>query len=156
GQRQVSTIFTQLSQYRVILEIPPREQQDPDELGRIFVRGAAGAVVPLGALVRFRTQPAPLLVRHQGEMPSVAISFDLAPDVSLDRAIAAITRRTEALWMPPSVATSFQGPAEEFRSALVGEGALVLAALLTVFIVLGMLYESFVHPITILSTLPSA
>ena len=156
GQRIVSTIFTQLNQYRVILEVKPEDQRSPDALSRIFVRGPTGDQVPLSAFARFRVAEAPIAVEHQGQFPAVTVSFDLAPGASLGPAVAAIERALPAVGLPPGIRTTFVGAAQAFRSSLTSEPYLILAALLAVYIVLGVLYESYIHPITILSTLPSA
>jgi multidrug efflux pump len=156
GQRQVSTIFTQANLYRVILEVTRGLQQDPSALQRLYVRGANGVAVPLDALAHFSASRAPLVFGHQGQFRSVTISFNLQPGVALGDAVAAIERARDELGVPNSVRASFQGAALAFTEALRREPALVLAALITVYIVLGVLYESYMHPITILSTLPSA
>jgi multidrug efflux pump len=156
GQRQVSTIFTQLNQYRVVLEVKPEFQQSAEALSHLYVRSASGDLVPLSAFTRFETRTAPLAVSHQGQFPSVTISFDPAPGVSLGEAVAAIQRADAELGLPPSVRADFTGTAQVFRESLASEPLLVLAALITVYIVLGVLYESYIHPVTILSTLPSA
>jgi multidrug efflux pump len=156
GQRQISTIFTQLTQYRVILELPPGEREDARALDELHVRTSGGATVPLASLARFRTRPAPVVVRHQSEMPATTISFDTAEGASLDEAVRAIAEAEREIGLPASVHAELEGTIAEFDNALANEIPLLIAALLAVFIVLGMLYESFVHPITILSTLPSA
>jgi multidrug efflux pump len=156
GQRQVSTIFTQLNLYRVILEVKPGYRQDPAALARMYVRSDSGAPVPLSALVRFENKPAPLVVNHQGQFPAVTISYNVAPGSSLGAAVDAIRRVENEIGLPPSVHVDFAGTARAFGESLASEPALILAALITVYIVLGVLYESYIHPITILSTLPSA
>jgi len=156
GQRHVSTIYTQLSQYRVILEVSPEDRADARVLSRLPIPTASGTPVPLSTVARFRSEPSPLVVRHQGEVPASTIAFDTAPGVSLGAAITAIDRAIATLDLPPTLQGELQGTAAEFQQSLVGQGALVLAALIAVFIVLGVLYESLIHPITILSTLPSA
>jgi multidrug efflux pump len=156
GQRQVSTIFTQLNQYRVVLEVKPEFQRSPDALARLYVRAPNGEPVPLSAFTRFETRLAPLAVSHQGQFPAVTISFDPAPGVSLGAAVDAIHRATADLGMPPRMRADFAGAAQAFRESLQSEPLLILAALVTVYIVLGVLYESYIHPVTILSTLPSA
>ena len=156
GQRIVSTVFTQLNLYRVILEVRPEDQQDPSALERVFVRSLAGAAVPLSSLSRFEEQAAPLLVSHQGQFPAVTISWNPHPGVSLGAAVEAIRAAEATLALPPGTRADFEGTARVFREALASEPALVFAALLTVYVVLGVLYESYIHPITILSTLPSA
>jgi multidrug efflux pump subunit AcrB len=156
GQRQVSTMFTQLNQYRVVLEVKPEFQRHPDDLGAIHVAAASGAQVPLLAFARTRQEPASLSVNHQGQFPAVTLSFNLAPGVSLGQALQAVRRAEQEIGLPASVHASPQGTAQAFVDSLRNEPLLVLAALLAVYIVLGILYESYVHPITILSTLPSA
>jgi multidrug efflux pump len=156
GQRQVSTIFTQLNQYRVILEVKPEFQQDPRALDRIYVRSAAGDPTPLSSFVRMERTTAPLAVSHQGQFPAVTVSFDLAPGASLGTAVEAIAAADAEIGLPPGVRAGFTGTAQAFRESLSSEPILILAALVTVYIVLGVLYESYIHPVTILSTLPSA
>ncbi|HEY8749312.1 MAG TPA: multidrug efflux RND transporter permease subunit [Tepidisphaeraceae bacterium] len=156
GQRQITTMFTQLNQYRVVLEVKPEFQKSPDDLQHIFIRSAEGGSVPLGTFARFEQNNVPLAVNHQGQFPVVTVSFNLAPGVSLGDAVKAIDRTKQSLGMPISIQADFQGTAEAFRASLTNEPLLILAALVTVYIVLGVLYESYIHPITILSTLPSA
>jgi multidrug efflux pump len=156
GQRLVSTIFTQLNQYRVILEVKPEFQQDPEALKNIYVRSSSGDQVPLSAFTSYEQAITPLAVNHQGQFPAVTLSFNLAPDVALGEAVTAINRAQQEIGLPASVFASFQGTAQAFQSSLASEPLLILAALITVYIVLGVLYESYIHPITILSTLPSA
>jgi multidrug efflux pump len=156
GQRQVSTIFTQLNLYRVILEVKPEFQQSPDALAGLYVRSATGDPVPLSAIARHAPSVAPLVVAHQGQFPAVTLSFNLAPGRSLGDAVAAIHAAERELGLPPGVHPDFQGAAKAFRESLQSEPALIVAALLTVYIVLGVLYESYIHPITIISSLPSA
>ncbi len=156
GQRIISTIFTQSNQYRVIMEANPALQRSPASLGQIYLPSAAGGQVPLTAIAKIEVRTAPLLINHLGQFPCNTISFTLPPGGSLGAAVAAV-RATEAqLGLPPSVITSFQGAASAFEASLSNELFLLLAAVLTVYIVLGVLYESFIHPVTILSTLPSA
>jgi multidrug efflux pump len=156
GQRQVSTIFTQLNQYHVVLEVTPQFQRDPHALDDIYIRSNTGGEVPLSAFTRFEPGAAPLAVNHQGQFPAVTISFDLAPGYALGDAVAAIDQARSEIGMPASIEASFQGTAAAFRASLTNEPLLILAALVTVYIVLGVLYESYIHPVTILSTLPSA
>ena len=156
GQRQVSTIFTQLNQYRVVLEVAPRFQQDPDALRTIYVKSASGTQVPLSAFTRLETGHAPLAVNHQGQFPAVTLSFNLAPGVALGHAVDAIRAAERQIGLPASIRASFQGTAQAFQASLANEPLLILAAIITVYIVLGVLYESYIHPVTILSTLPSA
>ena len=156
GQRQVSTIFTQLNQYHVVMEVKPNFQQSPDALKDIYVRSASGAQVPLSAFTHFAPSTTALAVNHQGQFPAVTLSFNLAPGVALGEAVSAIAAAERELGLPASLRTSFQGTAQAFQAALANEPLLILAALVTVYIVLGVLYESYIHPLTILSTLPSA
>ncbi|AKQ64009.1 Cobalt-zinc-cadmium resistance protein CzcA [Myxococcus hansupus] len=156
GQRQVSTLFTQLNQYRVILEVKPELQREPSTLELLYVRPQAGGAVPLSAVVRSDIQPAALTVNHQDQFPAVTLSFDTAPGVSLGQAVKAIREVEQQQGLPPSIRADFQGTAQSFQQALASEPLLILAALITVYIVLGVLYESYIHPVTILSTLPSA
>ena len=156
GQRQVSTIFTQLNQYHVVLEVAPRFQQDPDALKAIYVKSATGAQVPLSAFAHFEPALAPLAVSHQGQFPAVTLSFNLAPGFSLGEAVDAIRAAERQIALPTSIKATFQGTAQAFQDSLANQPLLILAALIAVYIVLGVLYESYIHPITILSTLPSA
>jgi len=156
GQRQVSTIYTQLNQYRVILEVAPGFQQDPESLKFLYVKSPSGAQVPLSAFVSVTPGTAPLAINHQGQFPSVTMSFNLAPGVALGHAVDAIRAAEEQIGLPLSIRASFQGTAQAFQASLANEPLLILAAIVTVYIVLGVLYESYIHPITILSTLPSA
>jgi multidrug efflux pump len=156
GQRQISTIFTQLNQYRVVLEVKPEFQQHPDNLQAIYIRGEAGGQVPLSTIARATLSAGPLLISHQGQFPVTTLSFNLAPGVSLGEAVKAIEDTTRSLGLPAGIKGTFQGTAQAFQAALVHEPVLILAALATVYIVLGILYESYIHPVTILSTLPSA
>jgi multidrug efflux pump len=156
GQRLVSTIFTQLNQYRVVLEVKPDFQQNPDKLQAIYMRGAGGEQVPLSAVTHMSRSTGPLVIGHQGQFPSTTLSFNLAPGGSLGEAVQAINGAAKQIGMPASIRGSFQGTAQAFQTSLVNEPLLILAALVTVYIVLGVLYESYIHPITIISTLPSA
>jgi multidrug efflux pump len=156
GQRQISTLFTQLNQYHVILEALPDFQRNPAMLNKIYVTSAAGMAVPLSAFTHFESGTSPLAVNHQGQFPCVTISFNLAPGAALGEATRAIQQVQEELGMPASVQASFQGTAQSFLASLKNEPLLILAAIVTIYIVLGVLYESYIHPITILSTLPSA
>ena len=156
GQRQVSTIFTQLNQYRVILEMQPDEAQQPTALDRLYVRAQTGEQIPLSAFAHATRTLAPLAINHQGQFPAVTISFNLAQGASLGDAVDAINAAGAELGLPPGLRPGFAGTAQAFRESLASEPALILAALLTVYIVLGVLYESYIHPVTILSTLPSA
>jgi multidrug efflux pump len=156
GQRQVSIIFTQLNLYRVILEVDPDQARSAGALDRIFVRPASGAPVPLSTFVHDATTTAPLAVNHQGQFPAVTISFNLADGESLGDAVTAIQAAEARIGLPPSVHAGFVGTAQAFNQSLASEPLLILAAIITVYIVLGVLYESYIHPITIISTLPSA
>jgi multidrug efflux pump len=189
GQRQVSTIYAQSNQYRVILEALPRYQEDPNSLGKLYLSGNsngsatnttanngsntginAGSAnttvipntgnvspqVPLSAIATFTRTTAPLMIAHQEQFPSVTISFNLAPGEALSDAVAAVTAAERTIGMPASVTGSYSGDAAEYARSLAGEPWLILAAVVTIYIILGVLYESFIHPITILSTLPSA
>jgi multidrug efflux pump len=156
GQRQISTLFTQLNQYHLVMEAMPSFQKNPAKLNDIYVQSAYGGAVPLSAFSHFETKSAPLSINHQGQFPCVTISFNLAPGASLGAATEAIEKARKELNMPASVLAAFQGTAASFQASLSNEPLLILAALITVYIVLGVLYESYIHPITILSTLPSA
>ena len=156
GQRLVSTMFTQLNQYHVVLEVDPRFGQNPDSLKDIYVRAPGGTQVPLSSFTTLQTGNTPLAVNHQGQFPAVTLSFNLAPGASLGDAVTAIQAAEREIGLPVSIRASFQGTAQAFQSSLSNESYLILAALITVYIVLGVLYESYIHPITILSTLPSA
>jgi multidrug efflux pump len=156
GQRQVSIMYRSLNQYHVVMEVAPQYAQSPDALDNIYVRSSNGNAVPLSSFARFGPSNTPLAVNHQGQYPSVTISFNLAPGVSLGQATQVIEQAERSINFPTTISASFQGTAAAFQSSLSSEPLLILAALLAVYIVLGMLYESFIHPITILSTLPSA
>jgi multidrug efflux pump len=156
GQRQVSTIYTQANQYRVILEALPRYQQDPGSLSKLYVPGTGSVQVPLSAIARFEHVTAPLSIAHQEQFPSVTISFNLAPGAALSDAVSAIAAAQRHIEMPGSVIGTFSGDAAEFAKSLAGQPWLILAAAVAIYIVLGVLYESAIHPLTILSTLPSA
>jgi multidrug efflux pump len=167
GQRQIATIYGQSNQYRIVLEAMPHYQLDPSSLSKLYVPGTAvpgtaggpstgAAQVPLSAVARFETTTAPLVIAHQEQFPSVTISFNLAPHAALSDAVTAIDAAERAIGVPSSVLGSYSGDAAEFAKSLENEPWLILAAAITIYIVLGVLYESFIHPITILSTLPSA
>ncbi|MGE0610336.1 MAG: multidrug efflux RND transporter permease subunit [Pirellulales bacterium] len=156
GQRQVSIMYKPLNQYRVVLGVEPGFGQNPDGLRHVYVRGSGGQQIPLSALASYRPANTPLAVSHSGQFPSVTISFNLAAGTSLGEAVDIIEATTTKMGMPGSIQGSFSGTAQAFRDSLRDEPMLILAALVTVFIVLGILYESYIHPITILSTLPSA
>ncbi|HEX2574533.1 MAG TPA: multidrug efflux RND transporter permease subunit [Polyangia bacterium] len=156
GQRQVTTFFTEVNQYRVVLEALPEFRQTPESLSAIYVRSPGGLPVPLSAFASTSRSATSLSVNHQGQFPSVTLSFNLAPGASLGQAVDAIRRAEAEIGMPAGLRADFQGTAQVFRASLESEPYLILAALLAVYIVLGVLYESYVHPITILSTLPPA
>jgi multidrug efflux pump len=156
GQRQVAITYTPLNQYRVVMEVAPRFWQSPDTLRDFHVRSPAGAQVPLGAFARFEAASTTLAVNRQAQFPSVTLSFNVTPGVALGEAVAAVEEAAREAGMPPTIRGSFQGAAQAFQASLANQPLLILAALITVYIVLGILYESYIHPITILSTLPSA
>jgi multidrug efflux pump len=156
GQRQVSTIFTQLNQYHVVLEVKPEFQRSPDSLEHIYVRSSSGTQVPLSTFTHFEPMSTALAVNHQGQFSAVTLSFNLAHGISLGEAVKAIDLARRDIQLPASIQANFQGTARAFQASLANEPLLILAALVTVYIVLGVLYESYIHPITILSTLPSA
>jgi multidrug efflux pump len=156
GQRQISTMFTQLNQYRVVLEAKPDFHQGPQDLTSVFLRSAGGGSVPLAAFTRVEETTTPLAVNHQGQFPVVTLSFNLAPGASLGEAVKAVNKAKLDLGMPTSIQASFQGTASSFEGSLSNTPLLILAAVITVYILLGVLYESYIHPLTILSTLPSA
>jgi multidrug efflux pump len=156
GQRLVSTIFTQLNQYHVVLEVDPRFQRTPSDLDKIYVHSSNNTQVPLSQIAHFETDNTPLMIAHQGQFPAVTVSFNLAPGISLGDAVKVIRDAEQQIGFPASIQASFQGTAQAFQNSLANEPILILAALITVYIVLGVLYESYIHPITILSTLPSA
>ena len=156
GQRQVSIIFTQLNQYRVILESEPNFQLTPDALAKIYVKSTTGQMIPLSAFAHLKTVTAPLAINHEGQFPAVTLSFNLSPGNSLGGAVDALQQAQRDINLPDTVSTTFSGSAAEFRSSLKSEPYLLLAAIVVIYIVLGVLYESYIHPITILSSLPSA
>ncbi|HEV2416675.1 MAG TPA: efflux RND transporter permease subunit, partial [Terriglobia bacterium] len=156
GQREVSTLYTPINEYHTVMEVDPAFQQNPDALKTIFVRSASGAEVPLSAFAHFTSATTTLAVNHQGQFPAVTLSFNLVPGVSLGQAVPAIEEAQREIGMPDSVHASFQGTAQAFQVSLRNEPLLILVALVSVYIVLGILYESLVHPLTILSTIPSA
>jgi multidrug efflux pump len=156
GQRQVSTMYRPLNQYHVVMEVAPQFQQTTEALQNIYLRSFSGAPIPLAAFTHFAPSNIPLAVNHQSQFPSVTISFNLAPGISLGQATLAINNAQRTIGFPSTIQASFQGTAAAFQDSLSSEPVLILTALITVYIVLGMLYESYIHPITILSTLPSA
>ncbi|HXX21311.1 MAG TPA: multidrug efflux RND transporter permease subunit [Candidatus Acidoferrum sp.] len=156
GQRQVSTVFTQLNEYHLVMEVAQEFQRNPDALKSIYARSSNGTMVPLGAFTHFESRTAPLAVNHQGQFPAVTLSFNLAPGIALGDAVKAINAVESKIGLPSSISATFSGTAQAFQASLSNQPILILTALLAVYIVLGMLYESYIHPITILSTLPSA
>jgi len=156
GQRQISTIYGQSNQYRVVLEAMPEYQNDPAALSRVYLPGRNGAQIPLSAVAQIEHRTAPLAVNRQDQFPSVTISFNLKQGAALSEAVAVISSAEEEIGMPTSVTGSYSGDADEFAKSLAGQPWLILAAIITIYIVLGVLYESFIHPFTILTTLPSA
>jgi hydrophobic/amphiphilic exporter-1 (mainly G- bacteria), HAE1 family len=156
GARQVSTIYTPTNQYWVILELDPRYQRDPTELALLYVRSETGKLVPLSSVARLTPTIGPLTVTHLGQLPAVTISFNLASGVSLSEAVEQVARAQRDLQLPATIVGSFQGTAQAFQASLKGQGVLLIVTILVIYIVLGILYESFIHPLTILSGLPSA
>jgi HAE1 family hydrophobic/amphiphilic exporter-1 len=156
GSQQVSTIYTASNQYWVILEVEPRFQSGPAVLPLLYLRASSGALVPLDAVTRLSYGVGPLTVSHQGQLPSVTVSFDLRPGVSLSEAIDIIRNATRDLQVPATVSASFSGAAQAFQDSLQGMGILLTLAIVVIYLVLGILYESFIHPLTILSGLPTA
>ena len=158
GERQITQFYTQVSQYKVIIEVPPELQKDPSTFDRIFIRSPiTNGQIPLSSLIKFNTSSTkPLTVNHLGQYPAVTISFNLAPGKALGDAVVAVERATGEMGVPPSLTGTFQGAAQAFQSSLRTQPYLILAAIVAIYIILGMLYESFIHPLTILSTLPSA
>ncbi|MGH7987439.1 MAG: multidrug efflux RND transporter permease subunit [Candidatus Binataceae bacterium] len=156
GQREVSTMYTPLNQYFVVMEVAPQFWQNPATLNQIYVRSSNAGMVPLSAVAHFATSTTPLAVNHQGQFPAVTISFNLAPGVALGDAVNLVDAAALKIGLPAGIHGSFQGTAQAFQASLANEPMLITAALLAVYIVLGILYESYIHPITILSTLPSA
>lgn len=156
GQRQISTIFTQSNQYRVVIEVPAQYRKDPSALNSVYVRSNTGKPIPLSTVVRVSEGRTPLVINRLDQFPSVTISFNLAPRTSLSSGVEAVTRATTEIALPAAIQTRFQGAARAFEASLSSTLLLILAAIVTMYIVLGVLYESFIHPVTILSTLPSA
>jgi multidrug efflux pump len=156
GQRLISTIFTQSNQYRVVLEVKPDFARGPQAIAELYVPSVSGQQVPIGAIAKIIERPSSLAINHLGQFPSTTVSFNLAPRASLGHAVKAIEAAEHEIGMPESVRTSFQGAALAFRASLSNTLWLILAAVITMYIVLGVLYESYIHPVTILSTLPSA
>jgi multidrug efflux pump len=156
GQREVSTMYTGLNQYFVVMEVDPIYQQSPDALNGIFIKSSTGAMVPLSTIAHYQQQRTSLAVNHQGQYPAVTLTFNLAPNVALGDAVTALEKVQSEMGMPSAVHATFQGTAQAFQDSLKNEKWLILAALVAVYIVLGILYESLIHPLTILSTLPPA
>jgi len=156
SQRQISTLFTQSNQYRVVLEVDPEQIGGVEALDKLYLTSSSGATVPLSAVATVSQRPTRLLINQQGQFPAVTLSFNLSEGYSLGAAVAAIEQVKQQLQLPPEVELTFQGAAEAFRASLSNTLWLILAAIITMYIVLGVLYESLIHPVTILSTLPSA
>ena len=156
GQREVSTMYTALNQYFVVMEVDPRYQRSPDALNGIFIKSSTGSMVPLSAIAHFDNQRTSLQVNHQGQYPAVTLTFNLAPNVALGDAVTALERVQHDMGMPSGVHATFQGTAQAYQESLQNEKWLILSAIVAVYIVLGILYESLIHPLTILSTLPPA
>src|SRR5580693_8481104 len=156
GQRHVARIYTTLNEYYVILEVDPSYQLGPNALSRIYAKSSGGGMVPLSQFATVSPSTAPLAINHQGQFPSVTLSFNLAPNSTIGAAVSAVQKAAADLHMPPSIATSFQGNAQAFQSSLSSTPILILAALVAIYLILGVLYESTIHPLTIISTLPSA
>jgi hydrophobe/amphiphile efflux-1 (HAE1) family protein len=156
AQRQISTIYSERNQYRVVLEVDPRFQRDPSDLSQVYVAGSGNAQVPLSAVARIEKTLAPLVINHQGSFPAVTITYNLAPDVPIERATAAVERAVAELHLPDTIRTEFAGDVRVFQRSVGTQPLVILAALLAVYIILGVLYESLAHPLTIISTLPSA
>jgi len=156
GQRQVSTIYAPTDQYWVVMELEPRYQTDPSVLGLLYVRSNTGALVPLNAVATLKPTVGPLAINHLGQLAAVTISFDLKPGVSLSQALAQIRQATSEMRLPATIGTTFQGTAQAFQASLQGMGVLLVLAIFVIYLVLGILYESFIHPLTILSGLPTA
>src|SRR5882762_3818311 len=156
GARQVSTIYTSTNQYFVILELAPRYQTDPSALPLLYVRSSSGALVPLNAAAKLTFGVGPMQVTHLGQLPSVTFSFDLRPGVALSQAIVQLQAGTRELQVPATLTGSFSGTAQAYQASLEGMGILILLSIVVIYLVLGILYESFIHPLTILSGLPTA
>ncbi|MEO7100448.1 MAG: efflux RND transporter permease subunit [Luteolibacter sp.] len=158
GERQVAQFYTQVSQYKIVIEVPPAMQANPSTFDKLFIKSPlTNGQIPLSSLIKFDTKSTkPLSVNHLGQYPAVTISFNLAPDVALGDAVTAVENASAEMGIPPGLTGSFQGTAQAFQSSLKSQPYLILAAIITIYIILGMLYESFIHPLTILSTLPSA
>jgi HAE1 family hydrophobic/amphiphilic exporter-1 len=155
GAREISTIYTPINQYAVILELEPQYQSDPSALSMLYIRSSSGQLVPLNTVANLSRSLGPLSVNHLGQLPSVTISFNIKPGVSLGDAVSAVGKVARAT-LPATISTSFQGTAQAFQTSMKGMGLLLIMAIVIIYIVLGILYESFIHPLTILSGLPSA
>jgi HAE1 family hydrophobic/amphiphilic exporter-1 len=155
GSRQISTIYTSINQYPVIIELEPQYQMDPSALSMLYIRSSTGQLLPLNAVANLRPNLGPLSINHLGQLPSVTISFNVKPDISLGDAVAVVEKISKAT-LPATISTSFQGTAQAFQTSMKGMGLLLIMAIVVIYIVLGILYESFIHPLTILSGLPSA
>ena len=156
GQRQIANIYTSTSQYKVVLEVGREFQDDPNALSKLYVPGPNGVQIPIGTFAHFTNKVEPLSINHQGQFPAVTLSFNLAPGYAIGQAVERIQQLQQELQMPPTIDGAFQGTAQAFQASLSSTPLLVAAAILVVYIVLGVLYESYIHPITILSALPSA
>jgi multidrug efflux pump len=156
SQRQISTIYSERNQYRVILEVDPRFQRDPSDLAQVYVAGAGNAQVPLSSVAHLKKTLAPLVINHQGQFPSVTITYNLAPNIPIQQAQAAVERAVGELHLPDTLHTEFSGDARVFQRSVGSQPLAILAALIAVYIILGVLYESLIHPLTIISTLPPA
>jgi HAE1 family hydrophobic/amphiphilic exporter-1 len=156
GERQISTIYTDINEYWVIMEVEDQYQRDPSALSQLYVRSSNGGLVPLATMAKLTRSIGPMVVSHVGQLPSVTISFNLAPGVSLGTAVDQVQQLQAELHLPATITASFQGSAQVFQSSVKGLGVLLLMSILIIYIILGILYESFIHPITILSGLPSA
>jgi hydrophobic/amphiphilic exporter-1 (mainly G- bacteria), HAE1 family len=156
GQRQISTIYTDINEYWVIMEVEPQFQRDPSALNGLYIRASTGQLVPIGSVAKLTRSIGPMTIAHNGQLPAVTISFNLAPGHSLSTAVEAVDRIKAEMHMPDTITGSFQGSAQVYQSSLKGLLALLVLAVLVIYIILGILYESFIHPITILSGLPSA
>jgi HAE1 family hydrophobic/amphiphilic exporter-1 len=155
GARQISTIYTPINQYQVIIELEPQYQTDPSALSLLYIRSSTGQLVPLNAVANLSPGLGPLSLNHLGQLPSVTISFNIKPGVSLGDVVAAVEKTTRTT-LPATISTGFQGTAQAFQTSMKGMGLLLIMAIVVIYIVLGILYESFIHPLTILSGLPSA
>jgi HAE1 family hydrophobic/amphiphilic exporter-1 len=156
GQTQISTIYTDIDQYWVMMELAPEFQRDPSALSQLYIRSATGKLIPMSAVTRTKRGVGPTTVNHFGQLPAVTISFNLAPGMALGTAVEAVTKLQSELRLPATLTASFQGSAQVFQASLKGLGLLLLVSILVIYIILGVLYESFIHPLTILSGLPSA